>query len=119
MLHLVLPDGRWLDMDPTSVNDQIEIYDLDEDPESNRIDMKRWIRDKLTARTKVKSWEGDIGDLSSPEMLLLWRRWVTASEEDAVPFESGSDSVPQPSQPRSPARTARGARSKRRRSSSS
>lgn len=117
-VKLHLPDGRWLEQRPLSVNDQIAIVDLPKEF-NKRIERMRFWADLFRRRNVALSWEGDPGDLTPEEMIGIVPAWIAGTEDDAVPPASGSSSATPRRSQRSPARTANGRRSSGRGSSKS
>lgn len=121
IIRISLPDGRWLDMHRPNVNQQMAIMDLSEEdsPEANNA-RTRFYWGVLRESCEQTSWGGDIGDgLSLDDLPDIVTRWMAASENDAVPLGSASDSDTQSPQPQSEAPTAKRRKSSTRRSSKS
>lgn len=120
MPKIVLRDGRWLQMRLATVNEQLAIIDLPAATEKGaRIDRLRFFRDMLRDATSETSWGGDPGDLSTADMSSVIQPWLRATEDDAVPPDSGSSSDTTRRAPSSQAPTGSRKRSPGRRSSKS
>lgn len=112
-VRVELPDGRWLRFQIASVNDQLAVIDLPESKtEETAIANTRFARDLLTERHVENSWGGEpMAGVALDELMWLLNRWLEATEEEAVPKATGSDSETQPAQQRSANRRQRRSRS--------
>jgi hypothetical protein len=96
MAHITLKDGRWIELRPMYVDDELAIYELaeagsameagDDEAAARRYfgllrDAKRLIDDATTAA----SWEGGAERLQRDDLLGLIAQWRTATEDDALP----------------------------------
>jgi len=133
MARITFPDGRWVDLRPMYVDDELAIHDLgiagealeearaelvafqpaleaaNGTPEQEAVmeqamakletvqreyhaQMRR-ARDAMQDAVVATSWDGPLGKrVTSTELGGLVREWRTATEDDAIPPDSGASS---------------------------
>ena len=102
MARLELSEGRWANLRPMLAKDEMLIGELAELEETR--DASSYFRVKarmvraLDDATREASWEGGFGELPKDEILVALLKWDRATEEEALPPDSGTSSET-PSQP--------------------
>lgn len=94
MARIAFPDGRWLDIDPMWVDDELAIADL-ADTEGDfkaQVAFLRGMRDIIQNRTTATSWGGSVGQMSKDDLMSVFVQWRTATEDDALPPDNGPSS---------------------------
>jgi hypothetical protein len=84
-----LPDGRWLQLRPMWLSDQLAIQQLQaEDDDGNVSDLQRMQRyaDILGPAVKAKSdgW-ASLLDMTEERFLWVFQQWSKLTDEDALP----------------------------------
>jgi hypothetical protein len=106
MARITFPDGRWIDLRPMWVNDELAVEELGQaGSEADAAEgdeaqaayqrytgMLRKVRGLLDGATIATSWDGDAGQMTRDDMLGLLGQWRNATEDDAVPPSSGASS---------------------------
>lgn len=108
MARIDLPDGRWLDMRLPTTDEWLALLEAeDADDPVSWVKRVRDMRDALNAACRETSWGGKPSDLS-PGVLtsVLVPAWLKATEDDALPPASGTDSGTTSPEPSSPATDA-------------
>lgn len=96
MARIALSEGRWADLRPMLAKDEAlmaEFSDLE-----GSTDWKAYYRLKarmtaaLDAALREASWEGGFGELPADEAPVAFIKWDNATEEEALPPDSGNSS---------------------------
>lgn len=96
MARIDFKDGRWIELRPMYVDDELAIYDLaeagsamegteDEDAARRYFGLLREAKRVIDGATTAASWEGGAGRLQRDDLLGLIAQWRTATEDDALP----------------------------------
>jgi hypothetical protein len=93
MARITLPDGRWLEVRLPTTDEFLLLLDVPDD-ESRRpfVQRIREVRDIFESACSATSWGGRPGDLQPLQLIELVGPWLDATEDDALPPESGADS---------------------------
>ena len=105
MARIDFPDGRWVELRPMYVDDELALDELakagdaveaageDRDEAYRRyIDLLRQTKAVIEDATTAKSWEGSVGRMSRDDLMGLLGQWRRVTEDDAVPPVNGASS---------------------------
>lgn len=97
MARITFPDGRWMDVTPLLVDDELEIADLAEVENDFRaqVGFLRGVRDVIDRRTLETSWGGGAGALTKTQMFGVLAQLRVVTEDDALPPDNGTSSETQ------------------------
>lgn len=96
MARIDFKDGRWIELRPMYVDDELAIYDLadagsamegsdDEGTARRYFELLREAKTIIDGATLAASWEGGAGRLQRDDLLGLIAQWRVATEDDALP----------------------------------
>lgn len=107
MARIDLGGGRWVDLRPMRVKDEVLIgklarFESTEDKDDKAItayfELKLEMLEALDAATLAASWEGGFGELPKGDLLTALFLWNGATEEEALP-EGNAPNSETPSEP--------------------
>jgi hypothetical protein len=104
MARIDFKDGRWIDLRPMNVDDELAIYDLaeagtamegseDEAAARRYFGLLRTAKQIIDDATEAASWDGGAGKLQRDDLLGLIAQWRTATEDDALPPDNEPSSA--------------------------